>query len=302
MKLLLLLASLCFYQQKTNGNQIGNMLLKSNLQKKNAADTTSPYGKYEDILLQFNTGTRGQDFLYNATLTAKKEKDEKNAQIIASEYIKNITNPFTLENLIFIRKFTIHSNDPGFKYFINDSAKVDSILGKNASNDQIKLIIYKEEIEPKIKDNLLLDDWKKIKKRIIKKYGKPGEDIALRSMVLFYFNKKDWSSFSKCVVPYVDKYASNIAAFELNNFAWAVFENINDSKILYDALSWSKMTLAEGDFPHTLDTYANILYKLGKKTEAIPFEEKALNIAPEPIKYKFKATLEKMKKGEQTWN
>ena len=51
-----------------------------------------------------------------------------------------------------------------------------------------------------------------------------------------------------------------------------------------------------------IDTYANLLYKLGKKDEAITWEQKALDLAPEGEKKSYEETLDKMKKGEKTWN
>ncbi len=45
-----------------------------------------------------------------------------------------------------------------------------------------------------------------------------------------------------------------------------------------------------------MDTYANLLYKLGRKDEAIKWEEKALALCPEKEKKAFEATLIKMKR------
>jgi hypothetical protein len=50
-----------------------------------------------------------------------------------------------------------------------------------------------------------------------------------------------------------------------------------------------------------IDTYANILYKLGKKEEAISWEEKAVTLVGEADKKSYQETLDKMKRGEKTW-
>jgi hypothetical protein len=52
-----------------------------------------------------------------------------------------------------------------------------------------------------------------------------------------------------------------------------------------------------------MDTYANILYKMGKKDDAITWEQKAADLsASADEKAGYQATIDKMKKGEKTWN
>jgi tetratricopeptide (TPR) repeat protein len=52
----------------------------------------------------------------------------------------------------------------------------------------------------------------------------------------------------------------------------------------------------EGNY---LDTYANLLYKLGRTEEALRYEEKAFALAPNDKD--ITDNLSKMKKGEPTW-
>ena len=68
------------------------------------------------------------------------------------------------------------------------------------------------------------------------------------------------------------------------------------------ALEWSKRSLKENNEPAFIDTYANLLYKLGKKDEAIIWEQKAFDLAPESDRRDIQETLDKMKAGEKTWN
>ena len=52
-----------------------------------------------------------------------------------------------------------------------------------------------------------------------------------------------------------------------------------------------------------IDTYANLLYKTGKKDLAVEWEQKALNILKQNNEdyAGYQETLDKMKKGEKTW-
>ncbi|HEX8677598.1 MAG TPA: hypothetical protein VF700_10285 [Segetibacter sp.] len=94
-------------------------------------------------------------------------------------------------------------------------------------------------------------------------------------------------------------YGDKVSAGELNNFAWAVFENCKDMTCVKEALEWSKKSFKDNNNPMFIDTYANILYKLGNKEEAIKWEEKALALAKNDKA--IQETLDKMKKGEKTW-
>jgi tetratricopeptide (TPR) repeat protein len=91
----------------------------------------------------------------------------------------------------------------------------------------------------------------------------------------------------------------------LNALAWDMFENMADKNRLQDALEWSKQSVEiDPDNYQYLDTYANLLYKLGFKEEAIAKEEEALSLIGKKDAEAYKATedvLRKMKAGEKTW-
>lgn len=97
----------------------------------------------------------------------------------------------------------------------------------------------------------------------------------------------------------------NTICEKLNNFAWTFFENESDKAKLQKALAWSKrsLDLSPNSWMYR-DTYANLLYKLGKKQDAIAQEENALKQVGtdnENDSKGLKETLEKMKAGEKTW-
>ena len=91
--------------------------------------------------------------------------------------------------------------------------------------------------------------------------------------------------------------------YKLNSFAWEVFKRVSDTDALKKALRWSGRSLELSiNNPYRLDTYANLLYKLGQKEEAITKEEEALHFAAEKDLKGFTETLLKMKAGEKTWS
>jgi len=68
-----------------------------------------------------------------------------------------------------------------------------------------------------------------------------------------------------------------------------------------EALEWSKRSFKDKENPMFIDTYANLLYKMGRKEEAIQWQEKAIALVSEAEKKDYEATRDKMKRGEKTW-
>jgi hypothetical protein len=99
-------------------------------------------------------------------------------------------------------------------------------------------------------------------------------------------------------------------ATELNEIAFGLAQATDNAKLLSKALDWSKRSVATVGLPLQetnmyKDTYACILYKTGKKAEAIKTEEAVVEWAkkandPDMIKA-FNQTLERMKKGEDVF-
>jgi hypothetical protein len=78
---------------------------------------------------------------------------------------------------------------------------------------------------------------------------------------------------------YMDKYCNN--PNQLNSVAWELFESGADNAKLKAALKWTDKALAKSKIWFILDTKANILNKLGEKSEALTVAKEAVKIARE---------------------
>jgi hypothetical protein len=66
---------------------------------------------------------------------------------------------------------------------------------------------------------------------------------------------------------------------DLNSIAWDFYENVDDKAALLKAEAWAKQSVdLEASYPN-LDTYASLLYKNGKKEEALSAANKAIEYA-----------------------
>ncbi len=266
------------------------------------ADALNPDKQYYVLLDRYKAGERRPEFLRDLANAAGEVYDEEMSQKIPQEYLATQTNLFTTENLDFISKFTKSSKDPGFAILSANGAKFDAVKGKGAANKKLVSIIMSEEIFPKLfSRTATTPDWQEINTSLIQKYPAQADEVLSTSKVMYFQRKKDWNSFQTAVIPYMKKYGANLEPSQLNSFAWTVFENCKDMNCVKEALEWSKRSFKDKENPMFIDTYANILYKMGKTAEAIKWSEKAVALAPVGEKADYQQTLDKMKKGEKTW-
>lgn len=73
--------------------------------------------------------------------------------------------------------------------------------------------------------------------------------------------------------------AEKLTSFHLNEYAWGYFQLIENKDELETALKWSERSIELFKSPVNLDTYANLLSKLGRRKEAIRTEKAAIKLA-----------------------
>jgi tetratricopeptide (TPR) repeat protein len=259
-------------------------------------------GRYPELLKLFETGKRDSAFLRRLTLIAIRRKDQDNATIAGNAYIMQLKQPFFHENLFFIRQITRTSKDKGFEMCLNDSSLVNAKLGRYVAQDLVQNIISKEEIAPYFKNDSTSPNWERIIGIVDKKYGLIGKERVYGEAMLYFMPKKDTTNLSKYFVLYYNT-ALTHSRYIINQVAWEIFQQINDSAILNRAIQIMEYDLATEYAVNTpaevIDTYANLLYKIGRKSDAIKEEHKAVKYAPD--NKEISEAFEKMKRGEKTW-
>lgn len=165
--------------------------------------------------------------------------------------------------------------------------------------------IYNEEIMPVVLQGGTVD-WDRLEKQFEKKYGIVGRELVWKAKPNYYKRAKDWKNMHASLAVFIGKYGTNgMRPSSVNDYAWVIFESVADKIVLDDAAKWSLKIVQENEkdeFLHGyLDTYANILHRLGRTKEAVEWEEKAIRAANDAYKELYRITIDKMKKGEPTW-
>ena len=267
-------------------------------------DAMVPEKQYYTLKRKYEAGDHDEKFLYQVAMAANEAYDPRFAKIVADEYLAKQTDLYTKDNLNLLKDFTQTSKDQGFKVMSENPAKVDAVLGKGEAGKVIKGIIMQEEIYPALfSKNVTTPDWATLETKLKLKYPAQANEAFLYSKVLYAQQKRDWKYFGTAVSDYMKAYGSDATPEQMNSFAWTVFQNCDDIACVTNALDWSKQSFANNNDHQFMDTYANLLYKAGKKKEAIEWETKAMELAQKNKEDAgdYKETLDKMSKGEKTW-
>lgn len=240
---------------------------------------------------------------------AKEKGDIKRSDSMAQEYINgylfNLKEDelFTKENLGFIGAFLGNEKSKGFRLFMKDPAKVNRVLGEYQAEKNIMLYINKNYLPQGDFKQIKKPDWDSLEKVVVAKFGGLGQEIIYGQKMIYYWATEDWRNYGIWYEKYFKK-AFKHPIYHVNNFSWDLFEHVGDKRILCFGLDVIKYALENGDQNNieAYDTYANLLHKIGKTTEAIKWEEKAVQMKKgQPDEKTYTDALEKMKKGLPTW-
>ena len=266
-------------------------------------DALNPDKQYYTLLQQYQAGKKDSSFLHRLAGQSIQAYDMENARQVSKAYFATQPNIYNQGCLELMDQLTTSTKDEGFSVFLRHSKEVDKVLGKGKAEKKVNDLLAREYVYPKVfKRDAPAPDWDAVQTSLAAQYPAQAPEIIEKTKVLYYQQKGDWEHFQTTVVTYMKKYGANTSPEELNEFAWTVFQKCPDMNCVTEALEWSKRSFKDNQSPGFMDTYANILYKMGKKDDAIAWEEKAINLGDEATKKSLQGTLDKMKKGEKTWD
>jgi len=223
--------------------------------------------------------------------------------------------------IAFSSNFITTTNDKGFVYVFHHQALVDSLLEQHGrARQMVNYYIYNQEVNPSIKAAKISEqepNWLKIGAAISIKFGPSyAKTNVILGKATWYRFKKDWRNYAKCLVEKITddstvQHPPNdfLAMFlTLNSSAWDVFRYSDNKEELEAGITWANAAIrwmdekqmAGPNYGGVLDTKANLLYKLGRKEEAIPIQEKAISYDKD--NKDLIGHLNNMKLGLPTWN
>ena len=270
-------------------------------------DTTRLRAKFESMEALFDARKTDSGFLYELAVTAVRLKDSVEIRRVSAVYLKVIHDPFNKPALLVLSDCITGTKDKVFEFFLQNRPKIDLVLGKGTAENRVEDVIFAERIFPLAAPYLKekkpgSPDWHDIENRLSNEFGQLGLEKALNSEMLYNCSiEKDWKKFGMSYTRFFREFGVQFDDFlGGNNLAWIVFENVDDRTALETASQYMVHVLQiEPSNSTYIDTYSNLLYKLGRKSDAITLEEKAVQLSPKDTL--IQEALQKMRVGSKTW-
>lgn len=267
----------------------------------NASNGLKKDKQYYSLVSMFENGNRDGKFIKNLCKAAADAGD--NAEEYLKAFVASQSNIYSTENADLLLMNVTNTDGIAFKTIYPNREKWYSITEKSLVDDAIKNAVEDEVYEYIQKSKSEKINWVEIAKILEGKYPEFGNEAAVKGKIVMSMNSQDWKVFEAGLRESIEKYPNMFSnAGEFNAIAWSIFENFDEKDLLEKALRWSKKSIESEENPAFLDTYANLLYKMGNKEDAIAAEEKAISKLTDATEKKnYQATIEKMRKGEKTW-
>jgi len=267
------------------------------------ADTSSLLSRYSVLLRKYQSGARDSSFLKEILQTAISINDTTRIATFTSDFLSVLKNPYEKKNLQYILQITKNTKDKGFTFLRSDFRNFANNVGRTRAKSLLMNLIYTSDIDGTISNVENFEKWDELTALMTLRYDSLGREMSFRAKTMYYLNNPNDSLFIQSAINYLEDYGNQITAYDLNNICWEIFKRTDKKQFLQVALKWSKYTLDVEKVPVNMDTYANLLYKLGQVDSAIKYQEDVIKLESDTERKKgFIQTLQKMRKGEITWN
>ena len=231
-----------------------------------------PGSRLSGLSERYTNGDRDPEFLYqyarasmNAMATDGKE--------IARVYLKTQSDWKTPRNMELIMDAAESADSDLFDFILDNKAEFEALYGEEAVAGKVQHMIINSlgEVEG---DDVLV----KVENLYHKAYPENAPRLIANFKMNYYGMIGDNDQFAKAAIDYFDQYGSEDSN-ELNNFAWAFYENVDNEAYLEKAVGWAKKSVELSDEYYNNDTLAALYYKLGQKRPAKKAAEHAIELA-----------------------
>lgn len=229
---------------------------------------------------KFEAGERDKTFLRNyvdaMTMASMDNYEEVTKAYLAQE--KDWTSP---ENIKFLFDYSKASmNSDLFKYMLDNRAMFEKEMGADKVEQKVEWAAQSDLREMKVNaeskndiiahyakyldaDKAQLKGYSTYLRMLMYARGEASEENYLREVQLFMATNPELESM------------------EYNSHAWRIYEISDDKALLAQAEQWIEKSIALEENSYNTDTQAAILYKLGKKDEAMAAAKRSIALAEE---------------------
>lgn len=293
-----------------------------------ARDALNPSKQYYALLRAYKKGKKDYVHMPDLIRMSKQLGDSINYLPLLNDYYAYLhtldkEKLYTKDNIEFIASTLNKPNQTLFTMFYPDGSAVDAVMKKEGYAKKVAdNAIFKEKANPFLKaaEGKPEPDWSTLYNNIAKDYKEDYADRTVLDAKMKWYNYYgNMLKYATALNDKMEKYGSDTTSmgedFKLNNQAFLIWQGIKDTPELKRMIGWMTGVVRRGEkatgvyteyWPLYIDTYANLLYKVGESLEALKWQElavtksKELGLGKGDIKT-IEENLELMKKGQPTW-
>lgn len=229
-------------------------------------------------------------------------QDLEHAVLLSNDYMATLRPPYDADAIRFIAPFVQSSSSMGFALYQQDPSAVNAVLGPNVAEEKLHNILWREQFLPAIRQDGA-PDWALLEKEALLRH--PGLTAMIRRMAAegkanYYLSHFDTTRYIQALVDYIDRFSSELSDWDRYGAAENLARRTDKKGLLKKALQWTRNDEGKEDADQ-LYIRAQVLYKLGRRKEALPLLHKALDIASSYRKPDLEKTLQQMEKGGPAW-
>lgn len=226
------------------------------------------------LALEYENGTNDPEVLFNYAMMLKAQK--KDFREAAEKYFATQEEKMLFEeqNWEAIEAFTTDMNSREFQLLINKQKKFMKKFGIQPVADKLYSVLKQGTIESAISGNS--EKYNAAVQLAMDEIRDAGQ-TANRLKMTYAEATKQWDEYAAKTLYHFENYLI-IHPKELDHAARNFYKHVDDPAKLEKAEEWARQSVAiENEF-YNNDTYARVLYKLGKLDEAHRQANKALRL------------------------
>jgi thiol-disulfide isomerase/thioredoxin len=193
---------------------------------------------------------------------------------------QNESDMLNRSNWNIIYRYISEMNDPVFEFLVSRQKEYARLYSKDSVYSKISDVYYMayQQVMRNPNQKQVDSTYLSIKQKISASGFEDAGKVNFTAYLNLYQMRGNNKDYLDLAYNGTDRYLGTDYSM-LNNVAWQVSSLTTDVKYLQKALSWSTKSIALKREPSFLDTNASILFKLGRKDDAIKQEKEASDLA-----------------------
>jgi hypothetical protein len=267
-------------------------------------DTSRAARAYSLLVEEYRKGSRDSALLRQLSLMALEAGDEAFAVEVGNQFLDRQQLPYSEDVWKFVKAAVNSSSSRGFSMLRNRAIEADAVLGSNAAETVVRKVIRREEIDPYISTHNSPLDWGSMGDHVARKYGPLGAEAVNGVAMIYFLAHQEWDDFAKYYKLYFATAASR-TEYPIGPLSYVLFQHVGDMAAIEAAIRSCKYIVDPLEVrgpadPVDVDTYANLLYKAGRESEAMEWEELAGRLGDGRNQVIIEH-LDRMRAGKPTW-